>query len=58
MRILLDESVPGRLGAMRTNERVLPFWKKQRFSPTGEVRSYRYGAVISESIILTKALDL
>ncbi len=45
-----------RLGIVRTNERVLPFWTKLGFTPTGEVKPYRYGNVASETIILAKPL--
>jgi predicted acetyltransferase len=45
-----------RLGVVRANDRVLPFWSDQGFVPSGEVKPYRYGNVRSEVIILTKAL--
>ena len=45
-----------RLGVVRANMRVLPFWSKLGFAPTGEVKPYRYGSVVSETIMLTKAL--
>ena len=46
-----------RIGVVRTNAQVLPFWTKLGFAPTGEVRPYRYANVVSETIILVKSLD-
>lgn len=46
-----------RIGVVRTNARVLPFWRALGFAPTGEVKPYRCGGVDSEAIILVKALD-
>ena len=46
-----------RIGVVRTNERVLPFWSKLGFVPSGETKPYRYDHVVSETIILTKSLD-
>ena len=43
-----------RIGVVRTNEDVLPFWQKLGFAPTGEVKPYRYGPVVSEVLILEK----
>jgi len=45
-----------RIGIVRTNEEVIPFWSKLRFSPSGEVRPYRYGAISSETVILERRL--
>lgn len=45
-----------RLGVVRTNEQVLGFWSKLGFMPSGEVKPYRYGNVVSETVILTKPL--
>jgi len=45
-----------RLSVIRTNDRVIPFWQKLGFAPTGETRPYRYGSVVSESILLEKLL--
>jgi GNAT superfamily N-acetyltransferase len=45
-----------RIGVVRTNEDVLPFWKKLGFSPTGEVKPFRYGPVVSEVLILEKGI--
>ena len=45
-----------RIGVVRTNEDVLPFWKKLGFTPTGEVKPYRYGPVVSEVLILEKGI--
>ncbi len=44
------------LGVVRTNEGVLSFWFKLGFTPTGETKPYRYGAVASETITLSKRL--
>lgn len=46
-----------RIGVVGTNEAVLPFWKKLGFMPTGEVKPYRYGSVMSKVVILVKSLD-
>jgi hypothetical protein len=45
-----------RLSVIRTNEQVLPFWKKMGFVETGEVKPYRYAQLTSEVIILEKRL--
>jgi len=45
-----------RLGIVRTNEAVTPFWQSLGFTPTGEVKPYRYGPVISEVVIFDKVL--
>jgi diamine N-acetyltransferase len=45
-----------RIGVVRTNEEVIPFWSRLGFKPSGEVKSYRYGAVASETVILEKTL--
>jgi GNAT superfamily N-acetyltransferase len=45
-----------RIGVVRTNEEVLPFWEKLGFAPTGEVKPYRYGPVVSEVLILEKGI--
>lgn len=46
-----------RLGIARTNERAFRFWSKFGFAPTGEVKPYRYGAVVSETVLFAKALS-
>jgi GNAT superfamily N-acetyltransferase len=46
-----------RLGVVRTNDGVLPFWTGRGFRPTGEVRPYRCGSVVSETILLEKPLE-
>jgi uncharacterized protein len=45
-----------RIGVVRTNEEVLPFWTKLGFVRTGEVKPYRYSNVTSETLVLSKAL--
>jgi GNAT superfamily N-acetyltransferase len=45
-----------RIGVVRTNEQVTPFWTQLGFTPTGEVRPYRHGAVASEVLVLEKRL--
>jgi len=45
-----------RLGVVRTNEEVLPFWQKMGFQLTGEVKPYQYGELQSETLILEKLL--
>ena len=44
-----------RIGVVRTNEEVIPFWSKLGFKPSGEVKPYRCGAVSSETVILKDA---
>ncbi len=46
------------LAVVRTNDQVIPFWRKLGFSPTGETRPYRYGSVVSEHVFLVKPLDV
>lgn len=41
-----------RLGVVRTNAQVLPFWEGLGFRRTGETKPYTYGAITSEVIIL------
>src|SRR5205085_8251052 len=45
-----------RIGVVRTNDEVLPFWLGLGFVPTGEKKPYRYGPVQSETIVLEKTL--
>lgn len=47
-----------RIGIVRTNDRVLPFWSALGFVPSGEVKPYRCGGVHSEVIVLVKSLDV
>lgn len=43
-----------RIGVVRTNDAVLP--TRLGFEPTGEVKPYRYGSVVSETVVLEKRL--
>ena len=45
-----------RIGVVRTNDDVLPFWTKLGFKPTGEVKPYRYASVSSETLVLVKPI--
>lgn len=45
-----------RIGVVRTNDAVVPFWSQLGFEPTGEVKPYRYGSVISEVVVFEKRL--
>jgi ribosomal protein S18 acetylase RimI-like enzyme len=45
-----------RLGVVRTNAAVLPFWIRLGFTETGESKPYSCGPVLSEIVILTKTL--
>lgn len=45
-----------RLAVVKANDIVLPFWKKQGFRETGEIKPYKYNHVISESILMEKAI--
>jgi len=45
-----------RIGVVRSNEQVTPFWTQLGFAPTGEVRPYRHGCVASEVLVFEKPL--
>jgi RimJ/RimL family protein N-acetyltransferase len=45
-----------RLSVVRVNAQALRFWRKVGFAPTGETKPYRYGALVSEHILLEKRL--
>jgi len=45
-----------RIGVVRSNAGVMPFWISLGYQPTGEVRPFRYGSVQSEVVILQKHL--
>jgi GNAT superfamily N-acetyltransferase len=45
-----------RIGVVRSNEQVIPFWLRQGFEPTGERRPWRQGPVASEVVLLEKPL--
>jgi GNAT superfamily N-acetyltransferase len=45
-----------RIGVVRSNAEVIPFWTRLGFEPTGEVKPYRYGSVASETVVLQKSL--
>ena len=45
-----------RVGVVRTNAAVLPFWHRLGFRETGELKPYRYAGVQSETIVLQKPL--
>jgi GNAT superfamily N-acetyltransferase len=45
-----------RIGVVRSNSGVMPFWIGLGYQPTGEVRPYRCGSVQSEVVILQKRL--
>jgi GNAT superfamily N-acetyltransferase len=45
-----------RAAVVRTNSQVIPFWERMGFKPTGEVKPYSYGAVVSEAIIFEKPI--
>jgi len=43
-----------RIGVVRTNEIVLPFWKSIGFVETGLRKPYSNGTIVSETIVLEK----
>jgi RimJ/RimL family protein N-acetyltransferase len=43
-----------RIGVVRANERVMPFWIRHGFCPTGQTRPWREGSVRSEVVFLEK----
>lgn len=45
-----------RIPVVRTNDIVLPFWRRMGFAETGEVQPYENDDIVSESIILAKSL--
>ena len=45
-----------RIGVVRSNAQVIPFWTRFGFTPTGETRPYRHGAVASEVVVFEKRL--
>jgi hypothetical protein len=45
-----------RIGVIGTNGLVLPFWKSLGFVETGVRRPYEDNGVISETIVLEKAI--
>ncbi len=46
-----------RLSVLRTNDRVLPFWRKCGFRETGEIIPYTDESLTTEAILLEKTLD-
>ena len=60
---LLEQFVQGwgvcdriRIGVVRTNKQVIPFWTRRGFAATGELRPYRYASVTSEIVVFEKPL--
>jgi RimJ/RimL family protein N-acetyltransferase len=47
-----------RLGVLRCNEEVLPFWRKLGFEATGELKPYLHPPVQTEIIVLEKPLSI
>jgi GNAT superfamily N-acetyltransferase len=45
-----------RIGVVRTNEEVIPFWIRLGFAATGELGPYRYASVSSEIVVFEKPL--
>lgn len=45
-----------RIGVVRSNEQVIPFWTRLGFASTGEIRPYRHGSVVSEVLVFEKPL--
>jgi GNAT superfamily N-acetyltransferase len=61
--VLLEEFIGGwgtcnrvRIGVVRANEEVMPFWSHLSFERTGEVKPYRCGSVQSETVVFEKRL--
>ncbi len=44
-----------RIGVVEANARVLPFWQRMGFTPTGEVKPYAEGSVRSRVVVLERA---
>ena len=45
-----------RLGVIRANDIVIPFWQNSGFVETGEIKPYQYDKVESEAIVFEKPL--
>ena len=45
-----------RIGVVRTNKQVIPFWTQLGFATTGELHPYRYASVTSEIVVFEKPL--
>ena len=45
-----------RIGVVRSNEQVIPFWTQLGFAATGERRPYRYASVTSEIMVFEERL--
>jgi GNAT superfamily N-acetyltransferase len=45
------------LAVVETNAMVIPFWEKLGYLRMGETRPYRYGPVVSTSIVFEKVLS-
>jgi len=45
-----------RLGNVRTNEVVFPFWKKMGFAEIGEVKPFNYNEIESEVVVMERPL--
>lgn len=45
------------IGVVQTNAEAIAFWAKHGFVRTGEVKSYRYGNIRSETVVMSKALN-
>jgi RimJ/RimL family protein N-acetyltransferase len=43
-----------RIGVVLANEPVLAFWRGIGFEPTGEVKPYRHGGVVSQIVVLER----
>lgn len=46
-----------RLGVVRSNIAVLPFWQRLGFVETGELKPYRFRNMVSEVLVLAKPLS-
>jgi GNAT superfamily N-acetyltransferase len=45
-----------RIGVVAANEPAFPFWQAIGFTPTGETRPWRDGSVVSEVVVMEKAV--
>ena len=43
-----------RIGVVRSNDIVLPFWSRLGFVETGEIKPYRYANLESETVVMEK----
>lgn len=46
-----------RIGVVEANDRVMPFWRRMGFTPTGERKPYAEGTVSSRVVVLERTME-